>query len=157
MSYQKALKTARGGPRAKKAAALKLDVDGKLAVSEAQAEAAITGFLLAEGWLVLQTKAEARMPSGAPAHKRATLDLVALRPQREWCQWTSASGFCHVCDAIVIEAKRRNARTERKHLAEQTAMAAWLRGRGFTVYQAPEGHLGDMLEHFKGWYRGQGF
>ncbi len=149
MSYAKALKRAWGKPTKRKPdkAALKLDADGKLVVSEAQVEAAITGFLLAEGWLVFQTKAEARMPSGAPAHKRATLDLVAIRQHDVF----------NAQDVLFIELKRRNARTERKHLAEQTAMAEWLRGRGFTVYQAPEGHRGDMLDHFKGWHREQGF
>lgn len=117
---------------------LRLDKDRKLAIPELAVERNITEFLLAEGWLVFPTKAEARMPSGAPAYRSGTLDLLALR------SWPTF-------ETLFVECKRRMARTNKKHLAEQTATARWLRDQGFTVFQAPENDV-DPITSFRAFY-----
>lgn len=141
---------------------LKLAKDGRLAVPESDVEQAITDFLEIEGWLVIPTKAEARMPSGKAAHKKWTLDAVAMRvsdetydvwPDRDICA-PSKRAYSHV---IHLEFKRRDAATDKKRLAGQTATAKQLLKFGFLVYQAPEKHKGEMFAHFLEFYRLEGF
>lgn len=127
---------------------LKLDKDGRLAVSEAAVERSIREYFETAGWLYIPTKAEHLTRAGAPAHKAGTLDAIALKPMSEpglrgwaWC--------------IYLELKRRKARTERKHLAAQTATAKDLIKRGALVYQAPENE-DDPIGHFQRWIRARG-
>lgn len=127
---------------------LKLDPDGTLAVPEAVVERTIAEFLAAEGWLVYPLKAEARMPSGAPAHVKGTLDLLAVRRSPGCVAPKCAT--CH--QALFVEVKRKYARTGKKHLAEQVAMAAWLTEKGFPVCRIPEGWA-DPVRFFVTFYR----
>lgn len=123
---------------------LKLDRDGKLAVPESNVEATIGGFLVAEGWQFVPTKAENLNRSGAPAHKKDTLDALAVRPIR---------GKCGPVQCFYLELKRRRAYTNRKHLLGQSDTVGYLRSQGFLVYQAKENDP-DPIGSFEQWYIG---
>ncbi len=119
---------------------LRLAKDGSLALLEADVERTITDFLNAEQWITFPTKAEARMPSGAPAYQRGTLDMLAVRVH----QFREQVLFC--------EFKARHARTKKKHLAEQSAMVGWLRDEGLIVFRASE-NCDAPIEEFINFYR----
>lgn len=120
--------------------ALKLAKDGTLALLESSVEETIVDFLTAEGWLTFSTKAEARMPSGAPSFRRGTLDILAVRIR----DYRAQIMFC--------EFKRRHARTGKAHLAEQRAMVEWLRERNFMVFMNSECGE-DPIQEFRTFYR----
>jgi len=122
------------------AKALRLAKDGSIALLESAVERTVSDFLLAEGWLTFPTKAEARMPSGAPAYRRGTLDMLAVRVHR----WRDQILFC--------EFKAKHARTNKKHLAEQAAMVRWLRDEGLMVFRASE-NCDDPIGEFMTYYR----
>ena len=124
---------------------LRLDRDGKLAIRESAVERTIREFLEVQGWIWINTKAESRMPNGALAHGRYTLDAVALRPPRPW------PGLIIPIGAMFLEFKCRNARTDKARLTGQTANAQSLRKLGFAVYQAAEKDS-DPIGSFKRFY-----
>ena len=127
----------------KMARSIKISKDGKLALLEADVERALTDLLAAEGWQVIPTKAEARMPNGAAAHCQYTLDAVAVRgPYRS----------PNANNVLFLEFKRRNARTSKARLKGQTANAESLRRLGFAVYQAGEKD-DDPIRSFMRFYR----
>lgn len=131
----------------RKKTTLKLDRDGKLAVPEASVEAHAEQMLTAHGWIYVPTKAENLKRSGAPAHKRATLDGLAFKPL--------GAGWVGYSRTIVFEWKRRRAKTEKTHLAEQIATAEDLERRGVVVYRSPEDHP-DPIDHFTHWIKARG-
>jgi hypothetical protein len=113
-------------------AAMKLDKDGRPAISEAQVIRAIRD-LLEPRWMMIQTNASDLTRGGRPAHRRNTLDFVCVRrqvPQFYKC-------YPHV---FFLEAKRRNARTCKARLAGQSETAEALRDGGHVVIQMPERH-----------------
>lgn len=119
---------------------MKLDKDGKLAISEREVEAAIEAFLVTKGFMYIHTKAENVKRNGSPAHAKGTLDAVAMNL------------YAGRCSVVHIELKRRKARTNKQHLAEQSATVASLRKAGYLVYQAAENDS-EPIESFRRWWK----
>lgn len=112
--------------------ALKLDKDGKLGVSEAEAQQTCIRFAATYGYKWVKTNASDLTRSGWPAHSASTLDGLLIRPH-------------HV---IVVEWKRRMAKTDKERLAAQAeAEADWVR-RGYDVIRMLESHY-DPIRWFK--------
>lgn len=117
---------------------MKLDKDGRPAISEADVIRAIRD-LLEPRWMMIQTNASDLTRGGRPAHRAGTLDFVCVRRMLPLFQGRQV---------FFLEAKRRNARTCKSRLAGQSETAAALRARGHLVIQIPEGHPDPV-----GWFR----
>ena len=112
---------------------MKLDPDGHLALLESDVEKTRKQFLEAHGWRILETRAEGRMPSGRPMFAKGAADWIAVKSHynaagRARC---AAEG----CSVIVVENKRRNARTEKGRKAAQAANQVDWERAGFAVFR----------------------
>lgn len=134
---------------------MKLDRDRKLAVPEKEVERNRRDFLEAYGWTIIPTNASDRKRTGAPAHQRGSLDWVCIRHRI----WERRADYYErietLNDILIIEHKRRLARTDKKRLAAQAAAHAEWERKGFLVYRdkdAATDPIGDFLkfygEHF---------
>lgn len=113
-------------------------------LTESAVERTITDFLRSFRWEVVPTKAEHLTRGGHAAHRRGTLDLIALRAAKY--------GFA---GCFFLELKRQGARSKRRHLAEQIAEQERLHRAGFQVCRIPE-QCGDPIGWFKEWYSERG-
>lgn len=119
---------------------MKIDRDGKLGLSEADAERTCIEWmaLRPRGYTWVPTKAEDIRRGGGSRFDPGTLDGVFAHPFRP---------------PIWTEFKRRSAETDKKRLLLQTLTVKDLRSRGFLVYQAREKDrdpIGSFQEFVKG-------
>lgn len=139
---------------------LKLTKTGKLALAESTVEQTARDWFEAQGWLYIPTKAEHVTRGGKPAFKGKWLDAVAVKAVGTHYQgeqlvtFLQGLGWKSIMLGVVLEWKRSEARTKRKHLAQQKARAEQLRRDGYLVYRSPEaGEPGsdDPLGHWEQW------
>lgn len=123
---------------------LKLDRDGKLAVSEA--EVILTIGQMLPHYKMIRTNASDLTRAGHPAHTEGTLDYVCIY---RWLSLLSLSPHRQIRPIIFfLEAKRRRARTDAARLAKQQATAAELKSLGHVVIHIPENHP-DPIGYFR--------
>lgn len=114
---------------------MRLDKDGRLAISEAEVERTCVEWMHAQDPRVmyLRTDASDRRRNGAPSHARYTLDGVFTHPTR---------------GPLFVEWKRRRAATKRDRREGQADTAARLADMEYQVIRMPDGHP-DPIEFFK--------
>lgn len=124
--------------------ALKLDRDGKLAISEAEVIFSIGQML--PHYQMIRTNASDLTRAGHPAHIEGTLDYVCIY---RWLSLMSLSPHIQSHPLVFfLEAKRRRAHTDKKRLAKQQATAAELKSLGHVVIHIPENHP-DPIGYFR--------
>lgn len=112
--------------------ALKLDPDGKLAVSEAKVQKTCIEFAATYGYKWVKTNASDLTRSGWSAHSAGTLDGLLITPH-------------HV---IIVEWKRRMAKTDKKRLAAQAEAEADWTCCGYAVLRMADAHKDPI-----GWFK----
>lgn len=115
---------------------LKIDRDGRLAVSEADVQRGCIYWMEKIGcYHYISTNASDRKRNGRPAHKTYTLDGLFVSPRR-------------LFPTIFVEWKRRNAKTQKARIEGQQATAQSLHNAGFLVIRMPD-KLKDPIQWFK--------
>lgn len=112
---------------------LNLDKDGKLGVSEAEVQQACIQFAGLYGYDYVATNASNLTRAGHPAHDVGTLDGLLIHPFQ---------------GTIIVEWKRRMAKTDKKRLKAQAEMEAYWAAKKYTVIRMPEAGR-DPIQWFK--------
>lgn len=115
---------------------MKLDRDGRPAISEKQVVRAIKDMLTGR-YLMVPTNASDLTRGGRPSHSAGFPDFVVVPITRMGRVWW-------------LEAKRRKARTARKRIEKQAEQAERLRLHGQLVITMPEGEEDPI-----GWIRNE--
>ena len=133
-----------GGPQPiTMARSLKIDADGRLAVPESNVQRTCIEWMEATfGYRYVATNASDLTRAKRPAHERYTLDGLFIAPSFKIDpRWMGMP-------VIVVEWKRRQAKTEKARRDGQAATEKRLRGLGFQVIRMPDG-LSDPIGWFK--------
>ena len=130
--------------------ALYLEPNGRLKLLESDVEKHRRQFLEANGWRVIETRAESRMPNGRRTFGKGTADWIAVKSHyspagRKRCAQEG-------CSVIVIENKRALARTEKNHKLRQAANQFDWERAGFSVWRDRDGDA-DPIKSFQDWFQ----
>lgn len=125
-------------------ATLSIDRDGRLAVPESSVQRTCVEWMKATfGYRYVATNASNLTRAERPAHKPYTLDGLFIAPS-----YRRAHGSWLGQPVIIVEWKRRHAKTEKARRDGQAATAQCLQDLGFVVIRMEDG-LDDPIGWFK--------